>query len=177
MPNHQPVFSAQCACGQTAFEGKGRPIMRIACYCRDCQAVAKQIDALPGKSGLGPDAGTVSSIFRKDLVRCVRGEERLIEHKLQPSSKTTRLLAACCNSNMLSRFEQAFPPMVALRTHIDAASIRPDVLIHTRSAPDPARIIHSAPRHAGIPASLVLKLIAAQAELLLLRVAGDGRVY
>ncbi len=161
-------FHAHCACGRVVFETTNEPLLRIACYCDDCQAVAKQIDALPnGRSGMGPDGGTVNSLYRKDHVRCVQGEELLKPHKLRPGSPATRMLASCCNSNMTTVFDN-WLPMTALRTHAqNVDSVKPDVCIHVRFAPDRAKIIHGAPQASRIPPTLAFKTLQAKAQLLL----------
>jgi hypothetical protein len=169
------TFEAQCTCGRVRFEAKGEPIAPIACYCDDCQAVAKQIDAMPaGKSGVRADGGTVSTLFRKDRVRCTSGSELLVDHKLRPNSPATRVLASCCNSNMLTKFDN-WLPMVALRTYGPSAnSVVPAFCINTRWAPDVASIQHAAPRHPKIPPLLGLKVVGN--ALLLALPLGDGRV-
>jgi hypothetical protein len=180
MAHARAPFIAQCACGKTELAGDGAPLSRIACYCDDCQAAGKSIDAMTpgGHSGLGADGGTVSALFRKDRVRCLRGEEGLVAHKLRPESKTCRMLASCCNSNMLTRFERAFPPMVALRTYSELAPLRPELCIGTKFAPDPSKLAHDVPRHPGVAPSLVLKLLAASVQLALRRIPLDeGRLY
>jgi hypothetical protein len=169
------TFQAQCACGRVSFEAEGEPLAPIACYCDDCQAVAKQIDAMPaGKSGVRADGGTVSTLYRKDRVRCTSGRELLVDHKLRPKSPATRVLASCCNSNMLTKFDN-WLPMVALRTFgPNAASVVPAFCINTRWAPALANIQHAAPRYPKIPLRLGLQ-VAASALLLALPI-GDGRV-
>ena len=170
----QAPFQAQCACGSVVFEARGAKLATIACYCDDCQAVSAQIMAMPsGKSGIGPDAGTVSTLFRKDMVRCVKGSEKLTEHKLRPGSPATRLIASCCNSNMVTKFDN-WLPMNALRTYASTASIVPTMCINTKWAPDAAKITHSAPRHPKIPPSLGLKVVGAAVMLAL--PLGDGRL-
>lgn len=154
-------FQGACACGRVAFEAPDGVIATIACYCDDCQAVAKHVDALPhGRSGIGADAGTVNTLVRKDRVRCVRGEELLIQHKLRPDSPATRLIASCCNSNMATTFDN-WLPLRALRTHALDTTITPEFCIHTRFAPDPSKIIHTAPRHAKIPTGLAMRIAKA----------------
>lgn len=170
----QATFEAQCACGSVVFQAKGTPMETIACYCDDCQAVSAQIMALPsGKSGIGADGGTVSTLFRKDLVRCIKGSEKLVEHKLRPDSHATRLIASCCNSNMVTTF-QNWLPMSALRTYASTQSIAPTMCINTKWAPDAAKIAHGAPRHPKIPPRLGLKVVAAAVMLAL--PLGDGRL-
>jgi hypothetical protein len=154
-----------CACGRTAYEARGRPLATVACYCRDCQAAGRQIDALPnGRGGVAADGGMVSSIFRKDRVTCVRGSELLVEHKLRPESKTVREIASCCNSSISTRFENQ-APIVTLRTFARDASLIPDMCVFTKHAPATSQIAHAAPRYAGIPLRLILKVVAARMAL------------
>src|SRR5690606_37389941 len=92
---------SSCVCGQVAFEAIGNPIVTAACYCTSCQTAGRQIGALPGAAHvLEVDGGTSFVLQRKDRVRCLRGGELLREHRLSPSSKTRRMVAACCNSAM-----------------------------------------------------------------------------
>jgi hypothetical protein len=171
-------FHAHCACGRVELEGSGAPMATLACYCDDCQAAGKQIDALPaGHSGLDADGGTVSVLFRKDRVRCVRGSELLIDHKLRPHSHATRVIASCCNSSMSTRFDNWFP-MAALRTFsVNMESVKPEACIMTKYAPDTSQIMHAVPRSTRLPLGFVLKLLAALAQLGLQRLPmGDGRL-
>jgi hypothetical protein len=172
------TFQAHCSCGRVVLEGIGAPIASCACYCDDCQAAGKQIDAMPGgHSGLLADGGTVSVLFRKDRLNRARGSELLVEHQLHPSSHAKRLIASCCNSNMATTFDNWFP-MTALRTHsVNAGTVRPQMCIQTKYAPDASRILHDAPRSTGVPGGLVLKMLGAVAALALKRVPlADGRM-
>src|SRR4029453_16069146 len=100
-----------------------------------------------------------------------------IDHKLRPDSKTTRRIATCCNSNMLTRFEN-WLPFVALRTHsVNVGTLQPDVCLYTRFAPDIARIAHAAPKYAGLPPSLVMKLLGASVQLGIQRISAPQRQY
>jgi hypothetical protein len=164
------TFQAQCTCGRVHFEAKGESRAPIACYCNDCRAVAKQIDAMPaGKSGVSSDRGTVSTLFRKDRVRCTGGSELLIDHKLRPNSPATRVLASGCNSNTLTKFDN-WLPMVALRTYgPNAASVVPAFCINTRWARQGTSIQHAAPRHPKIPPRLGLKVAGSVATAIAYR--------
>jgi hypothetical protein len=175
MPSPNQVFHAHCACGRVELEGTGVPMATLACYCDDCQAAAKQIDALPpgqnnqsgqtGHSGVRPDGGTVSVFFRKDRVRCVRGSELLVDHKLEPSSHTTRAVASCCNSNMSTRFDNWWP-IVALRTYsVNVDTVHPQLCMSTKFAPDASQIPFEVPKHAGVAPGFAMKLMAASVQL------------
>lgn len=179
MSERDSVFHAVCACGQVEFEGLGRPIMTVACYCDDCQAAGKQIDAMPhGHGGVHADGGTVSVLFRKDKARCVRGSELLTDHRLKPGSPTARIVATCCNSNVATRFDNWWP-MMPLRTYSsNAAPLTPELCIMTKFAPDASAIEHTAPRYAAVPPSFILKILTNIAQLGFGRLGLDGsRVY
>lgn len=169
MSSPASIFRFQCACGRTAFEARGRPLATVACYCEDCRAAGRAIDAWPnGRGGVAADGGMVSSIFRKDRVRCVSGRELLVGHKLRPESHTTREIATCCNSSVATRFDNQ-TPIVTLRTFAQEAQLIPDMCVHTKRAPDAQLISHAAPRHAGVPLELIVKVVAASIGLALAR--------
>jgi hypothetical protein len=170
------LFQAYCACGRVTFEASGKPMTVISCYCDDCQNFAKELDASGGHSGVSADGGTIGTMYRKDLVRCVSGEDLLIDRKFRPGSPTTRQLTSCCNSNVLTKFDN-WLPMVVLRTHSkNVDSVRPRICIHTKFAPDPARIQHDAQRAAKLPPNLILKVLGAAATLAIPKSLADGRV-
>lgn len=159
-------WKTHCACGQIEVEVHGRPLLTLACYCDDCQAAGKQIQTLlpNARSGLDPDGGTVSAIVRKDRIRIARGEPLLVAHKLRPDSRATRSIASCCNSNLLTRFDGAVP-IVGLRDFSDDARLQPDLCVYTRYAHDRTRIAHRAPKHAGVPIKLLLKIMLASVAI------------
>jgi hypothetical protein len=162
-------FLAECACGRVAFVGRGKPIVVLACYCRDCQAAAEYVQSLPaGRSGMGSDGGTVSVLYPKQRVRNVRGAELLREYKLTPSSRTTRLISGCCACSLSARLGSWFP-YAPLRTFFAGAEpIVPTLGIFTRYAPAPDAIVHAVPCYPTISAGLVLKLGAAKVSELIL---------
>jgi hypothetical protein len=186
MSDGSSTFRGVCACGQVEFEGIGKPMLTVACYCNDCRNAGAQIAALSGgadtasgHSGVLADGGVVSALYRKDRTRCVRGSELLRDHKLEPGSPTVRLVATCCNSNVATRFDN-WRPLSALRTFSrdTATALTPDVCVMTKFAPDVNAIRHAAPRYANVPASLVVKVLQAAAQLGFERLGLDGsRVY
>lgn len=91
--------TAACTCGQVAFEAKGEPIVTAACYCTSCQTAGESLETrLSAPSVLETDGGTGYLLFRKDRVRCLRGQAHLREYRLAPTSKTRRVIATCCNA-------------------------------------------------------------------------------
>lgn len=161
-------FIAECACGRVAFEARGKPMTKVACYCDDCQAAARQVEARPGgRSGMGADGGTLSILYPKDCVRCVRGEELLEQHKLTPRSPMTRLISSCCQCSLSA--QHRWMPQVPLRSFArEATPIEPLLCIFTKHAPALDTIAHAAPRYSSISPGFALKLAGASAAQLLL---------
>ncbi len=103
----QKVRTASCRCGAVAFEAVGAAIVTAACYCTSCQEAGRRIAELAGAPPvLRADGGTDFVLQRKDRVRCIRGGERLHEHRLKPGSPTRRMVAGCCNSAMFLEFSK-----------------------------------------------------------------------
>jgi hypothetical protein len=99
------VLSASCTCGKVQFEAVGAAIVTAACYCASCQAAGHQFEQSdPSAPVLERDGGTGFVLYRKDRVRCSKGEALLVEHRLTPQSTTRRVLATCCNSAMFLEF-------------------------------------------------------------------------
>lgn len=97
----------RCQCGAVECLGHGKPIGTAVCYCNDCQAAARQIEAMPDAPAVAdPDGGTALTLFRANRFDVVRGAENLIAHKLRPDSPTNRMVASCCNSAMFLSFDK-----------------------------------------------------------------------
>ncbi len=99
---------AQCSCGSVALVLKGAPIGSFACYCDTCQEGSSRIEALPNAPSLRrADGGTEYVLYRKDRVTYVKGSELLKDYKVEHNPKTNRVVACCCNSAVLMRFDDA----------------------------------------------------------------------
>lgn len=97
---------AHCTCGTVAFEAARAPIVTAACYCTSCQQAGQWLETLPGAPAiLEPDGGTHFVLYRKDRLRCLRGDDQLREHRLTPESTTRRVVAQCCNAAMFLEFK------------------------------------------------------------------------
>ena len=159
---------AKCACGQVEVEARGEPIVSLICCCDDCQEAARRIEALPGAPPvLDGHGGTPFMLVRKDRVTCTKGEDLLVGHKLKPKSITNRMVARCCNSAMMIRFDRGphWTTMMRDRFGDDATPL--EMRIQTRFAPDvPADGI---PSYAKFPASLFARLIWARIAMLFTR--------
>jgi hypothetical protein len=83
----------------------GAPILCGVCYCDDCQAAARQIEA-GGAAGDFHDAwgGTGYVTMRDDRLVVAQGADRLTGVKLSDAAPTTRFIATCCNSPVYLKF-------------------------------------------------------------------------
>jgi hypothetical protein len=157
---------ARCSCGRVEYRATGRPIVSLVCFCNDCQAGSRQLEALPG-AGLvrDPDGGTAYIVFRKDRVQRARGVELLQSHKLREGSATNRVAASCCNSPMVMWFDDAKHWVPVYRTRFVGAVPDAEMRICTRSAPDGSGS-SDVPGYPGYPIRLLAKLLAARLAML-----------
>lgn len=94
-----------CTCGDVTLEVRGRPIVSAECLCNDCQNAGEVLQSLPGApSTLDQRAATRFVLYRKDRVRCLKGQDHLREHRLSKDSKTRRVVAICCNTPVFLEF-------------------------------------------------------------------------
>ncbi|MPZ57129.1 MAG: hypothetical protein GEU91_11660 [Rhizobiales bacterium] len=159
-----------CSCGAVEFEAVGKPIVTAVCYCDDCQAAARQIEAMPGAASFRQsDGGTLLVVYRKDRVRCVRGEALLAKMKLRNDSATNRTLATCCNSAITLDFDDSKHWVDIYGAPVQSIAMMPEMLVCTRFAPDIPTNPDRKPAHPGYPPRFVLKLLAARAAMLFSR--------
>jgi hypothetical protein len=159
-------LTAACACGAVELEATGKPIIGVVCYCDDCQAAARQIEALSGAAPFcQSDGGTPFIVYRKDRVRWIRGEQQLTKCKLREGSATNRWVAGCCNSVMLLNFDDAKHWVDVYRARAIGNTSEPDARVCTRFA---AAELAAAgpPRYAGYPPGLLFKLLGARIAML-----------
>jgi hypothetical protein len=99
------VAKLACNCGRVMLEVAGSPIVSCECLCADCQKAGALLQARPGAPKILDERGaTRFELYRKDRVRCARGQEDLREHRLSDQSDTRRVLAACCNTPIFLEF-------------------------------------------------------------------------
>lgn len=165
-----PHMIARCLCGNVEFETIGAPITSVACYCNDCQEGSRQIDALPNaRPVLEPDGGTAYVLYRKDRVKCSRGDGLLMSHKIREKSATNRVVATCCNSAVLMNFDDArhWVPVYRARFQGDAPPLQ--MRICTKFKPENSDVRSDVPSYSGYPLTFMAKLVAAWIPMLLHR--------
>jgi hypothetical protein len=165
---HTPLrLTASCTCGRVALALQGAPIASLVCYCDDCQAGARQIEALVGAAAVqGPDGGTSYVVYRRDRVRNDRGSDLLKAIKLKPASATNRVIASCCNTAMLLNFDDGKHWVDVYRERIGATAPPPEMRVCAKFAPDPERVPADVPRHAGYSPRFIARLIRARIAML-----------
>ncbi len=161
------LLTASCACGRVGLELRASPIASVVCYCDDCQAGARQIEALPGALKVqGSDGGTAYVVYRRDRVSRVRGADLLKPLKIRATSSTHRVVASCCNSAMLVGFDDSKHWIDVYRERIDADAPPASMRVCTRFAPGGVRLPADVPLYAGYPLRLLTKLMGAKLAML-----------
>jgi hypothetical protein len=152
---------AACACGKVELEAKGAPIMTGICYCNDCQAGGRMIEALPNAPKvLNDDGGADYVLFRKNRTRVTKGEEFLKTLKLKDASPTNRVIATCCNSAMMLTFDSAQHWLDIFRNRITRGTVPPaQVLLCTKTAPAPERLSKEVPNYPGHALPFIIRLV------------------
>jgi hypothetical protein len=159
-----------CNCGRVALELKGAPITCLACYCNDCQAGARLIEALDGAPLVqSPDGGTAYAVYRKDRVQNIEGADLLKSIKLKPASPTNRVVASCCNAAMFLNFDDGKHWVDIYRERFGASAPALEMRVCTKFAPDGASVPADVPAYAGYPLPFIVKLIGAKLAMLFVR--------
>ena len=164
MKQHGPL-TASCRCGAVMLETAGAPILHAACYCKSCQEAGRRIEQLPGAPPvLDADGGTDFILYRKDRIRCLKGGERLQEHRLKPDSPTRRMVATCCNSAMFLDFTKGHW-LTLYRARL-AGEVPPlEMRVMTADRPDGVALATDPPNYPGHAGRFMWKLLAAWAAM------------
>ncbi|WP_437600082.1 hypothetical protein WMF28_00795 [Sorangium sp. So ce590] len=164
------ITTARCSCGSVELEATGAPILGAACYCDDCQAGARQIEALPDALPVrDPDGGTAYLLYRKDRLRCSKGDQLLQGHKIRETSPTSRVVAACCNSAMFLRFDGGPHWVSVYRARFEGDAPPLQMRINTKFKPGNGDVPSDVPSYSTFPLRFVAKLVAAKIAMLLRR--------
>ena len=158
---------ACCSCGSVEIEALGTPITSAVCYCDSCQEGSREIETLVNAGPvLGPDGGTAYILYRKDRINYSKGAELLKCYKIDEKSATSRVVATCCNSPMVMRFDDAkhWVPVYRARFQGDVPPL--EWRICTKFKPENADIPMDIPSSAMYPAGFMWKLLTSKLSML-----------
>jgi hypothetical protein len=159
--NQRESLKVSCQCGAVILEAVGAPILSVACCCASCQEEGRRIEHLPGAPPVrNADGGTDFVLHRKDRVRCVRGGERLEEHRLKPDSTTRRMVASCCNSAMYLEFTKGHW-LSLYRDRLPAGAPPLEMRVMTADRREGVELPGDVPNHATHSVKFMWKLLAA----------------
>jgi hypothetical protein len=154
---------ARCVCGSVNIEAFGPPIASVVCYCDSCQEGSRRIEALTKAAPiLGLDGGTGYILYRKDRIQYSKGADLLKDYKLDQKSTTNRVVASCCNSAMVMRFDDAKHWVPIYRERFQGESPAPQWRICTKFKLENAQIPTDAPSSAMYPSGFVWKLLTSK---------------
>jgi hypothetical protein len=146
----------------------GPPMTSAVCYCDTCQEGSRQIEALPNAAPvLGTDGGTAYVLYRKDRIEYAKGAELFKGVKLDEKSTTSRVVAACCNSAMFMRFDDAKHWVPVYRARFQGNDVPPvQWRMCTKFAPENAEVPNDVPSSTMYPAGFVWKLLTSKLAMM-----------
>jgi hypothetical protein len=142
-------------------------MMTVACYCDTCQEESSRIEGLPQAPSVRErDGGTAYVLYRKDRVAYTKGKELLEDHRLDQSPKTIRVVASCCNSALLMRFDDARHWVPIYRARFEPIPPPIQMRVCTSFAQQPEAIPNDVPSSRGYPAAFVVNLLSSRVSML-----------
>jgi hypothetical protein len=158
---------AQCSCGAVELVLGGVPMMTVMCYCDTCQEGSRRIEELPGASSVHEsDGGTAYTLYRKDRVTYAKGSELLKDYKLEQNPKTNRVVASCCNSAVLMRFDDARHWIPVYRARLGPNPPAIQMRICTGFMPENGALPNDVPSHREYPVAFILELLSSRVAML-----------
>jgi hypothetical protein len=158
---------ARCVCGSVELETTGEPILSTACYCDDCQEAGGEIERLPSAPPVLDQAGgTEFLLFRKDRMKCTKGEEHLWDHKLKKESPTKRVITSCCNSFMFLNFQKGHWFSMCRKRFVEDTP-PPQMRIQTKFKPEGTDIPNGAAIYLTYPLKFIANLMIARVAMLI----------
>jgi hypothetical protein len=135
------------------------------CYCDDCQAAVRQLEALGARDDFH-DAwnGTGYATWRDDWLTCIKGQSLLQGFKLRDNAPTTRYVAMCCKSAMFLKYGRGWWTSVYRARFGDAA---PPVELRSKveRVANPGALPKDLPQLRGFPVRLFGRLLRAKLEM------------
>ena len=159
-----------CSCGAVALTLEGVPIASVVCYCDTCQEGSRCIEALPNaRSVREPDGGTGYVLYRKDRVTCTKGNELLKNFRLEQRPQTNRVVASCCNSALMMRFDNAQHWIPVYRARFEPNPPAIQMRICTSFMADKSAIPNDVPSYKEYSPALITKLLSSRVAMLFRR--------
>jgi len=157
---------ASCACGKVRFKATGRPIVASVCYCDDCQAGGRQLEAM-GAAPSFHDAwrGTPYVTYRDLGLTCLEGRELLQGMKLRDGAPTTRFIATCCKSPVYLKYAPGWWTSMYRARFLDAPPV--EFRSSTQFAPAGSQLPSDVPVYRSFPPKLFVRLFTAGVAQLL----------
>ncbi len=160
-PKQLTHLAAACRCGKVELEASGEPILAASCYCVDCQEAGRRFEELASApAALNPEGGTDYVLYRKDRLRCAKGQQFLREHRLKPESPTRRVIATCCNSAMFLDFIKGHW-LTIYRDRLPAGAPPLQMRLMTAQRRAGVELGDDLPNHAGHSGAFAWKLVTA----------------
>ena len=158
---------ARCSCGSVELEAFGTPIMSVVCYCDACQKGSQELEALPNAVPiLGSDGGTAYTLYRKDRIKYSKGAELLKGYKIEESSTTSRVVATCCSSAMVMRFDDAKHWVPVYRARLQGDMPPLEFRICTKFKPQNAAIPTDIPSSEMYPTGFMWRLLTSKLSMI-----------
>jgi hypothetical protein len=156
---------ASCACGKVRIKAVGRPIISAVCYCEDCQAAVRQLQAQGAREDFH-DAwlGSGYATYRDDRLRTIDGLELLEGFKLDDRAPTTRYITTCCKSAMYLKHGPGWWTSV-YRVRLGDAAPPIEVRSKVGRAKNPDALPKDVPQANGFPLALIARLLRARIEM------------
>ncbi|RVU45778.1 hypothetical protein EA187_08420 [Lujinxingia sediminis] len=152
-----------CRCGKVQLGLSGKAIACLSCYCDDCQAGARELEALPGAGPITKEGGgTEYVMYRNDRLEIRKGAANLKEYKLREDSPTSRVVASCCQAAMYLSFSDSRHWVSLYRERFEEDAPPLDVRICTRFKPEGAEIPDDVPSVSSYSLTFMWKLLAAR---------------
>jgi hypothetical protein len=161
------TVSAQCTCGAVVLALRGAPIGSFACYCDTCQEGSRRLEALPHAPAVR-DAygGTEYVLYRKDRVAFTKGQELVTDYALEQSPKTNRVVATCCNSALMMRFDDARHWMPVYRARFGPQAQPIEMRICTSFLPKDETLPNDVPAYASYAPAFMMRLLRSRLAML-----------
>lgn len=161
------TLTSRCACGGVEIAATGKPILTAVCYCQDCQAAAKVIEALPNAPKVTDGAGGTPLVLqRKDRMTVIKGGEVLKDFRLKPDSPTRRVVASCCNAMMFLDFQKGHWFSMH-RDRFGAAAPAVEMRVNTKSAREGVALPEGGGVYKTFPFKFIGKLLMARFAMMI----------